>query len=112
MTVAYLVPPVAALFGAGAARVAGVGAWAMMALLFSRRCASTACSPLWGLALPAIAFAYLLFTLDSALQSMRGKGGLWKGRVPGSGREMTAAAAELRPPARATGTRISRSPRC
>jgi hypothetical protein len=38
-------------------------------------------SPLWGIALPAIAFCYTLFTLDSALQYARGKGGLWKGRV-------------------------------
>ena len=33
------------------------------------------------LALPAIALCYMLFTLDSALQFARGKGGLWKGRV-------------------------------
>jgi hypothetical protein len=38
-------------------------------------------SPLWGIALPAIAFCYTLFTLDSGLQYWRGKGGLWKGRV-------------------------------
>jgi len=38
-------------------------------------------SVLWGLALPGIALCYMLFTLDSALQFARGKGGLWKGRV-------------------------------
>jgi hypothetical protein len=38
-------------------------------------------SPLWGLALPLIAFVYMLFTIDSALQFARGKGGLWKGRI-------------------------------
>jgi hypothetical protein len=32
------------------------------------------------LALPGIAFAYLMFTIDSALKSMRVRGGLWKGR--------------------------------
>ena len=42
-------------------------------------------SPLWGLALPAIALCYMLFTLDSALQYARGKGGLWKGRVQATG---------------------------
>jgi hypothetical protein len=36
---------------------------------------------LWGIALPAIAALYLLFTLDSAYQYMRGRGGSWKGRV-------------------------------
>jgi hypothetical protein len=41
-------------------------------------------SPLWGLALPAIALAYMLFTLDSAWASARGRGGLWKGRVHAS----------------------------
>jgi hypothetical protein len=38
-------------------------------------------SPLWGFALPAIAAAYVAFTLDSAYQHIRGRGGLWKGRV-------------------------------
>jgi hypothetical protein len=38
-------------------------------------------SPLWGLALPAIASAYTLFTVQSALAVWRGQGGLWKGRV-------------------------------
>jgi hypothetical protein len=38
-------------------------------------------SPLWGLALPAIALQYMLFTLDSAHQYMRGRGGSWKGRM-------------------------------
>jgi hypothetical protein len=38
-------------------------------------------SPLWGIALPAIALAYMMFTLDSAYQHLRGRGGLWKGRI-------------------------------
>ena len=38
-------------------------------------------SPWWGLALPAIAGAYLVFTLDSAWQHWHGRGGEWKGRV-------------------------------
>jgi hypothetical protein len=37
-------------------------------------------SPLWGLAFPPIAAAYLVFTFDSAWQYLRGKGGKWKGR--------------------------------
>jgi hypothetical protein len=38
-------------------------------------------SPLWGIALPAIALQYLIFALDSAWQYVRGRGGSWKGRV-------------------------------
>jgi hypothetical protein len=38
-------------------------------------------SALWGLALPAIAAIYMAFTLDSAYQHARGRGGMWKGRA-------------------------------
>jgi hopene-associated glycosyltransferase HpnB len=80
MVFTFLVPPVAALAGSGAVRLFGVGAWAVMAALFWPTLRLYRISPLGGVALPAIAFAYLIFTIDSALQSMRGKGGLWKGR--------------------------------
>jgi hypothetical protein len=36
---------------------------------------------------PAIALAYMAFTLDSAYQHWRGRGGLWKGRVQGQMRD-------------------------
>jgi hypothetical protein len=36
--------------------------------------------PAWGAALPAIGALYTLFTLKSALDSWRGRGGMWKGR--------------------------------
>jgi hypothetical protein len=32
-------------------------------------------------ALPAISFLFMLYTLDSAYQYAAGKGGAWKGRV-------------------------------
>jgi hypothetical protein len=38
-------------------------------------------SPLWGLALPLIGLLYAAFTLDSAVQHWRGRGGMWKGRA-------------------------------
>ena len=38
-------------------------------------------SPLWGFAMPAIALAYGLFTINSAFQVWRGRGGMWKGRA-------------------------------
>ncbi len=80
LTLVYLVPPVAAIFGAGSGRAFGIGAWAIMAILFQPTLRSYRLSPLWGFALPAIAAAYLVFTVQSAIASMRGKGGLWKGR--------------------------------
>jgi hypothetical protein len=42
-------------------------------------------SPLWGLALPPIGIVYGLFTLDSAIQHWRGRGGMWKGRAQALG---------------------------
>ena len=80
MLLTFVVPPVAALAGSGNARLFGFGAWAMMAMLFRPTLRIYRISPLCGVLLPAIGFAYLMFTLDSALQSMRGKGGFWKGR--------------------------------
>ena len=38
-------------------------------------------SPAWGLALPLIGAAYLLFTFQSAIDVWRGRGGMWKGRA-------------------------------
>jgi hopene-associated glycosyltransferase HpnB len=110
MVFAFVLPPVAAVFGVGAARAAGIGAWAVMALLFGPTLRLYRLSPLWGLALPAIGAAYMLFTVDSAVQSIRGKGGLWKGRFQAAG------AKRRRPQTcgqgKGTGTRIFRSLRC
>ena len=41
--------------------------------------------PLWGLALPLIGALYTVFTLQSAIERWRGRGGMWKGRVAGAG---------------------------
>jgi hypothetical protein len=38
-------------------------------------------SPLWGVSLPAIAFLYMLYTIESAIQYLIGQGGAWKGRA-------------------------------
>jgi hypothetical protein len=81
MVLIYLVPPAAAILGAGAARVLGLLTWGLMAVAFHPTLRFYRLSPLWGLALPAIAALYLLFTLDSAYQYVRGRGGSWKGRV-------------------------------
>jgi hypothetical protein len=36
---------------------------------------------LWAPLLPVIAAMYMAFTLDSAYQHARGRGGMWKGRA-------------------------------
>ncbi len=81
MGLTYLVPPFMAIIGTGWARAFGLAAWLLMAVAFQPTLRFYRVNPLWGIALPAIAFCYTLFTLDSALQYWGGKGGLWKGRV-------------------------------
>ena len=81
MTLIFLMPPLFTLFGTGLTQLLGVLAWALMALAFQPILRFYRVSPLWSVALPAIAALYLMFTLDSAYQYARGRGGLWKGRV-------------------------------
>ncbi len=81
MALTFFAPPLFALFGTGLAQLFGALAWALMALAFQPMLRFYRVSPLWGLALPAIAALYLTFTLYSAYQYTRGRGGLWKGRV-------------------------------
>ncbi|MGE3651466.1 MAG: glycosyltransferase, partial [Reyranellaceae bacterium] len=81
MVVVYLAPPLLALVHDGAARWLGLCAWLVMALTFQPMLRFYRQSPLWGLALPAIGTAYALFTVQSAIDFWRGRGGLWKGRV-------------------------------
>jgi len=81
MALTYLLPPLLAIFGSGVARVIAVVAWGLMFVAFQPTLRFYRLSPLWGLALPAIALEYMIFTLDSACQYMRGRGGSWKGRL-------------------------------
>jgi hopene-associated glycosyltransferase HpnB len=81
MAVIFIAPALLALFAEGAARWVGVAAWLLMALSFQPMLRFYRRSPLWGVALPAIAAAYTLFTFQSALAVWRGRGGLWKGRA-------------------------------
>ena len=75
----FLMPPVLALLGQGWARGLGVAGWAAMALGFAPTLRFYRVAVLRGLALPGIAAAYMLFTLDSAWAHHRGRGGMWKG---------------------------------
>jgi len=73
--------PIAALFLGGAPAVLGLATYLLMAISFQPMLRFYRVSPLWGLALPAIGLAYTVFTVQSAVQMWRGKGGLWKGRA-------------------------------
>jgi len=81
MALTFLAGPLLALFGDGIRCILGLLTWALMAISFQPMLRFYRLSPLWGLALPAIAIAYMLYTLDSAYRYMRGQGGNWKGRV-------------------------------
>ncbi|HLG45171.1 MAG TPA: glycosyltransferase [Reyranella sp.] len=81
MTITYLVPALLALFGHGLTQAAGLATWLLMAIAFQPMLRFYRVSPLWGLALPAIAAAYTVFTVRSAIAVWRGRGGQWKGRA-------------------------------
>jgi hopene-associated glycosyltransferase HpnB len=81
MALTYLAPPLLAIVAGGFAQLAGLAAYALMAIAFVPTLRFYRLSPAWALALPAIAFWYMLYTLDSAYQYARGRGGRWKGRV-------------------------------
>ena len=88
MSLLYLAPPVLALRAHGPARWLGAGAWALMGAAFQPTLRRYRRSPLWGLALPAIAGFYLAATVTSAWRHHAGRGGGWKDRtypeIPGT----------------------------
>jgi hopene-associated glycosyltransferase HpnB len=81
MALIYVAPVLFAVFAHGLARIAGVFAWLLMALLFQPILRFYRLPQLWGLALPLIGALYAAFTLVSAVQHWRGRGGMWKGRA-------------------------------
>jgi hopene-associated glycosyltransferase HpnB len=80
MALTYLAPPLLTLFAGGTAQILGAVAWILMAFSFIPTLRFYDRSRLWGLALPAIAALYTAFTVESAIQHWRGRGGAWKGR--------------------------------
>jgi hypothetical protein len=87
MALVYLAPPLFAIFASGLPQFAGALTWAAMAValaptlrFYGRPLAS-------GLLLPAIAAAYVAFTVESAIEYWRGRGGQWKGRFQAPARE-------------------------
>ena len=81
MALVHLVPPCAALFVPGIPRWLGFAAWAMMAVCYLPTLRRFGRSPLWSIALPAIAAFYLAATIGSAVNHYRGRGVAWKGRA-------------------------------
>jgi hopene-associated glycosyltransferase HpnB len=84
LALTFMVPVILALFAAGAARLLGIAAWVLMAFALQPTLRFYRVSPLWGVALPAIAATYMAFTVDSAYQHWRGRSGMWKGRAQGN----------------------------
>jgi hopene-associated glycosyltransferase HpnB len=80
MALTYLASPLLAIFAGYPANLVGAAAWALMVLAYLPILRFYGISPPWAVALPLIAAVYVAFTLDSAYQHFRGKGGLWKGR--------------------------------
>lgn len=81
LVITYLAPPLLVLSGRTIPMTIGGITWALMAAAYLPMVRFYGRSPLWSLALPAIAAFYLLATLDSAVRYWRGRGGTWKGRV-------------------------------
>jgi len=81
MLALYAVPVAAALAFPSPAPWLGTAAWLTMASILQPTLRRYRCSPLWGLALPAIAMFYLAATCGSAWRFYRGKGGQWKNRA-------------------------------
>jgi hopene-associated glycosyltransferase HpnB len=81
LALTFLAAPLFALFGSEAPQLIGIATWALMAIAFQPTLRFYRLSPLWGLALPGIALLYMLYTLDSAYQYWKGRGGSWKGRI-------------------------------
>ena len=81
MVLTYLAAPLVAVFAPGPWWLAGLVAWGLMTLSFAPMLRFYRRSPLWALALPLIGGLYTAFTVQSAIDVWRGRGGSWKGRA-------------------------------
>jgi hopene-associated glycosyltransferase HpnB len=85
LTVVWLVPAGAVLFGHGSTLVLGAAAAGLSAASYMPTLARYGRNPLWVLALPLIALFYMGATCGSAIDVWRGRGARWKQRDYGSG---------------------------
>ena len=86
LVLVYLAPPGVAQFANGPSQMAGWIACIIMVIMMQPILRFYRLSPLWAFTLPIIAAFYAFFTLDSAIQYWRGKGGMWKGRAQSAAR--------------------------
>jgi hypothetical protein len=89
MVLTYFAPLGLAVFGSGVAQVFGMAAFVLMSVSFVPIQRFYGLSALRSLTLPLIAALYMVYTLDSALQFWRGRGGMWKGRAQAHQAEKT-----------------------
>lgn len=81
MLLMYMEPVWLAISAQGLARWVGLVCWSMMAVAFQPTLRRYRRSPIWGLALPAIALFYLSATVGSAVRFYGGHGSVWKDRT-------------------------------
>jgi len=83
LTVVWLIPPWAMMFGRGWEYAFGLAAFALAAASYMPTLRRYGRSRLWALALPLIALFYMAATVGSALDHWRGAGARWKSRAYG-----------------------------
>jgi hopene-associated glycosyltransferase HpnB len=81
MTIVYAAPLLLTCFAPLPGRILAALAWLSMAVAYVPMLRFYGLSPFWGAAMPAIGALYTGFTLRSAVQHWRGRGGMWKGRA-------------------------------
>jgi hopene-associated glycosyltransferase HpnB len=84
LTLVWLVPMGAMIFGNRGEAGCGLAAFALAAITYMPSLARYGRSRLWSLALPLIALFYMAATLGSALNHWRGAGARWKDRAYGA----------------------------
>lgn len=77
----YISPVLLAIVAGGYTRALALAAWFLMIVAFQPMLRFYRRSPLWGVALPAIATFYAACTFTSAWAHWHGRGGMWKGRA-------------------------------
>jgi hopene-associated glycosyltransferase HpnB len=85
LTLVWLVPVAATLYGHGWQFACGALAFILSAGSYLPTLARYRRNPLWALALPLIALFYMAATCGSALDYWRGRGARWKSRAYGAG---------------------------
>jgi hopene-associated glycosyltransferase HpnB len=85
LTLVWLVPAAAILFGHGRQLAAGSLAFGLSAVSYLPTLARYGRSRFWAPVLPLIALFYMAATVGSALDYWRGRGARWKSRAYGSG---------------------------